>query len=83
MMRSLSEQCQIVAITHQPQIASQAHKHYRVEKIEEDDRTVTRIKPLSEEEHIREVASLMSGEEITDSALSSARELIERGSIRN
>ena len=79
MMRQLSEQCQIIAITHQPQIASQAHKHYRVEKREEEDRTVTRIKSLSEDEHIREVASLMSGEEITDSALSSARELINRG----
>lgn len=77
-MRKLSEHCQIVAITHQPQIASQAHKHYRVEKVEEGARTITRIEPLSEEEHIREVASLMSGAEITDSALMSARELIGR-----
>jgi len=77
-MRSLSEHCQIVAITHQPQIASQAHKHYRVVKMEEGERTLTRIEALSEEEHIREVASLMSGEEITDSALNSARELIGR-----
>ena len=82
-MRKLSEYCQIVAITHQPQIASQAHKHYRVEKVEEDDRTVTRIVPLSEEEHIHEVASLMSGETITDSALTSAKELIERRGMRN
>jgi len=82
-MRKLSEYCQIVAITHQPQIASQAHKHYRVEKVEEGERTITKIIPLSEEEHIHEVASLMSGEEITDSALTSARELIERGGMRN
>ena len=77
-MRRLSEYCQIVAITHQPQIASQAHKHYRVIKMEEGERTITRIEALSEEQHIREVASLMSGEEITDSALNSARELIGR-----
>ena len=77
-MRNLSEHCQIVAITHQPQIASQAHKHYRVLKIEEGERTITRIEALSEEQHIHEVASLMSGEEITDSALNSARELIGR-----
>ncbi|REL24802.1 DNA repair protein RecN [Rhodohalobacter sp. SW132] len=82
-MRKLSEYCQIVAITHQPQIASQAHKHYRVEKIEQEERTITRITPLTEEEHVREVASLMSGEEITDAALSSAKELIERGGVRN
>lgn len=82
-MRKLSEMCQIVAITHQPQIASQAHKHYKVQKVEEDMRTVTKILPLSDEEHIREVASLMSGEQITESALTSARELIDRGGMRN
>lgn len=82
-MRKLSERCQIIAITHQPQIASQAHKHYRVEKVEADSRTVTRILPLSREEHIREVAGLMSGEEITDSALNSARELIEKCTFSN
>ncbi|MDZ7758317.1 DNA repair protein RecN [Rhodohalobacter sp.] len=82
-MRKLSEYCQIVAITHQPQIASQAHKHYRVEKVEEGERTITKIISLSEEEHIREVAGLMSGEEITESALSSAKELIDRSGMRN
>lgn len=82
-MRKLSEMCQIVAITHQPQIASQAHKHYKVQKVEEGERTVTKIIQLSDEEHIREVASLMSGEQITDSALTSARELIDRGGMRN
>lgn len=82
-MRKLSEMCQIVAITHQPQIASQAHKHYKVQKVEEGERTVTKILPLSDEEHIREVASLMSGEQITESALASARELIDRGGMRN
>ncbi|MEX2603208.1 MAG: DNA repair protein RecN [Gracilimonas sp.] len=82
-MRKLSEHCQIVAITHQPQIASQAHKHYKVDKIEEGERTVTRIIPLSDEEHIHEIASLMSGSQITDSALTSARELIEKNTFRN
>ena len=82
-MRKLSAHCQIVAITHQPQIASQAHKHYRVQKIEEGERTITKIVPLTDEEHIHEVASLMSGEQITDSTLNSAKELIERGGMRN
>jgi DNA repair protein RecN (Recombination protein N) len=82
-MRRLSEQCQIIAITHQPQIASQAHKHYRVQKVEEEDRTVTRILPLSNDEHITEVASLMSGEDITDAALKSAQELIDKNTFKN
>jgi DNA repair protein RecN (Recombination protein N) len=83
MMRTLAEHCQIIAITHQPQIASQAHRHYRVEKGESAERTVTRIVPLSADEHIREVASLMSGEEITEAALNSARELVEKSAFRN
>ncbi len=82
-MRKLSARCQIVAITHQPQIASQAHRHYKVEKTEEGDRTITRITALSDQEHIREVASLMSGAEISESALNSAKELIERNTFRN
>jgi DNA repair protein RecN (Recombination protein N) len=82
-MRKLSEHCQIVAITHQPQIASQAHKHYKVAKGEEGGRTVTRIIPLSDEEHIHEIASLMSGAEISESTLTSARELIERNTFKN
>lgn len=82
-MRRLSKQCQIIAITHQPQIASQAHKHYRVQKVEEDHRTVTKIIPLSNDEHITEVASLMSGEDITDAALKSAQELIDKNTFKN
>ncbi|MGD8426723.1 MAG: DNA repair protein RecN [Balneolaceae bacterium] len=82
-MRKLSQKCQIIAITHQPQIASQAHKHYKVKKIEEADRTVTRIIPLNESDHVIEVASLMSGEDITDAALKSARELIDKHTFKN
>lgn len=82
-MRKLSELCQIIVITHQPQIASQAHQHFRVEKTEEEHRTVTRIQPLTDNEHIREVASLMSGEEITEAALQSARQLIDRNTFQN
>ncbi len=75
-MRDLSDHCQIIAITHQPQIASKAHQHYSVQKIENNGRTVTRILSLDDDQHIREVASLMSGADITDSALANARELV-------
>ena len=75
-MRKLAEHCQIIAITHQPQIASQAHVHYKVHKSEKDDRTVSTILRLDNEEHIREVASLMSGAQITEATLQSAKELV-------
>lgn len=82
-MRRLSEKCQIIAITHQPQIASQAHKHYKVQKVAKDDRTVSTITPLDENEHVTEVATLMSGEDITDAAIESAQELINRNTFQN
>ncbi|WP_372635545.1 DNA repair protein RecN [Fodinibius sp.] len=82
-MRRLSKKCQIIAITHQPQIASQAHRHYKVRKVESNGRTVSQIVPLDDNEHIREVATLMSGEMITDSTLTSARELIEKNTFSN
>lgn len=82
-MRKLSDHCQIIAITHQPQIASQAHHHYKVDKKETEDRTITEILSLSNEEHIREVASLMSGSEISENSLKSAEELIQKSVHRN
>lgn len=82
-MRKLSDHCQIIAITHQPQIASQAHHHYKVDKQENQDRTITKILSLSNEEHIREVASLMSGSEISENSLKSAEELIQKSIHRN
>jgi DNA repair protein RecN (Recombination protein N) len=82
-MRRLSNHCQIIAITHQPQIAGQAHKHYSVSKTEQENRTTTHIRPLSDHEHIHEVASLMSGEDITDAALKSAEQLIEKSTFKN
>ena len=82
-MRELSAHCQILAITHQPQIASQAHHHFKVKKIETGMRTTTEIVSLTNDQHIYEVASLMSGSEITSAALESAQQLIEKRSNLN
>jgi DNA repair protein RecN (Recombination protein N) len=75
-MRKLSKSCQILAITHQPQIAAQADHNYRVEKVEESDRTLTRIRRLEGEERVREIAELMSGSMITEAAMASARQMM-------
>ena len=82
-MRTLSKYCQIIAITHQPQIASKAHHHFKVQKNEIGKRTTTDIVRLCDEQHIYEVASLMSGAEITTAALESAKHLITRQSTLN
>lgn len=75
-MKKLSRSCQILAITHQPQIAAQADHNYRVEKMEESDRTLTRIRRLEGDERVHEIAELMSGSVITDAALTSARQML-------
>lgn len=76
-MRELASSCQIIAITHLPQIASMGHHHFVVGKTEQNGRTVTRMQLLDGDAHIREVAKLMSGSGISDAALQSAKELVE------
>jgi DNA repair protein RecN (Recombination protein N) len=75
-LHGLAKIHQVIAITHLPQIASQADRHYVVEKTDADGRTISRIRKLQEDEQVREVAKLMSGENITEAALQSAAEMI-------
>lgn len=75
-MYELAESHQIVAITHLPQIASLADRHFGVEKEVRDGRTRTVVRSLSDRDRTREVASLISGADVTDAALENARELI-------
>ncbi len=76
-MRSLSEFHQVVAITHLPQIASLADNHISVEKSEHSGRAIVSAKTLHGEQRAVEVAKLIGGEEVTESVLRSARELIQ------
>lgn len=76
-LRDLAAYHQIISITHLPQIAAMAHNHYVVEKNQEDGRVVSHIRKLNEEEHIREVAKLLSGEKLTEASIQSAIQLIK------
>ncbi len=75
-MKKLSESRQIICITHLPQIAAMSDTHFRVSKSEKTGETYAEIKVLSEDEKINEVAKLISGEKVTESANKSAKELI-------
>ena len=75
-LKSLSQFHQVVSITHLPQIAGFADCHFAVEKRETKNRTSSSIRKLNEEERIREVARLLSGEEVTEASLHGAREMI-------
>ncbi len=75
-LKNLSKYHQIIVITHLPQIAGAADHQYVVEKLEEKGRAFIRIRKLSRDERIREVARLMSGAKITESGLEGAKELM-------
>jgi len=75
-MKNLSRYHQIIAITHLPQIAALADHHILIEKSVEGNRTKSKLRKLSKEERIYEVAKLLSGEKITDSSLEAAKDLI-------
>ena len=78
-LEDLSKNHQIIAITHLPQIAGNAHHHYSVNKKLIGDRVVSSINKLDDEERINEIAKLMSGEEITEASIKGAKELIKNG----
>jgi DNA repair protein RecN (Recombination protein N) len=72
----LSKYHQIIAITHLPQIAAFAEHHFAVEKIQADGRAISQIKHLLYEERVFEIAKLISGEQVTETSLESAKQLI-------
>ncbi len=69
---------QVISITHLPQIASKGSFHYKVEKHDTGNGTTSLMRRLSEEERIHEIAQMLSGENITDAALTNARELLKK-----
>ena len=75
-LKSLAKFHQIISITHLPQIAGLGDFHYIVEKVETNNRVTSSIKKLDEKERIKEVAKLMSGENITEASLKGAKELM-------
>uniref|UniRef100_A0A486XVL5 DNA repair protein RecN n=1 Tax=Rheinheimera sp. BAL341 TaxID=1708203 RepID=A0A486XVL5_9GAMM len=76
LLRQLGESTQIICVTHLPQVASQGHQQLFVEKYTDGMATETRMRQLSDEERISEIARLLAGENISASALANARELL-------
>lgn len=77
MMRSMSREMQVIAITHLPQVAAKGNRHFKVYKRDEESRTVTRVSELKGDDRVREIAAMMSGSIVGDAAISNARILIE------
>jgi DNA repair protein RecN (Recombination protein N) len=75
-MQQMSKNMQVISITHLPQIASKGENHYKVFKKEISGITTTSLKHLTMEERIVEIAEMLSGKDISDSALTHAKELL-------
>lgn len=75
-MKDLSKKRQVIAITHQPQIAGKADAHYFVYKEIKNNQIKTNIRLLTNEERISNIAKMLSGEKPTAAALENAREML-------
>jgi len=75
-MQQMSKHMQVITITHLPQIAAKGLNHYKVFKSEVNGKTTTNLKLLTPEERIVEIAEMLSGKDISISALTHAKELL-------
>ena len=75
-LQKLSSHHQVVVITHSPQVAAKAEKHYFVYKTHKEDRTITDVRPLSKDERIKAIAVMLSQNPPSTSALANAKELL-------
>ena len=75
-MKEMSKTMQVFAITHLPQIAAKGSSHYKVSKRNQGDTTISELNLLTAEERIQQIAEMLSGKEITESALQHAKALL-------
>ncbi len=76
-LKEISQDMQVINITHLPQIAAKGDQHYLVYKEDTDSETITKLKLLSPDERISELAKMLSGESITEAARLNAAELLK------
>ena len=72
----LGQTSQLISITHLPQIAGKGKVHYHVFKADSENKTQTKVVELSTENRIKELAKMMSGETVTESAIENAKQLL-------
>ncbi len=77
LMEELSENMQVISITHLPQIASQGNSHFKVYKEDKGNKTKSNIVLMSEEERVLEIAQMLSGANPEDTAIQHAKEMLK------
>lgn len=76
-LRDVSNSCQVLCVTHLPQIAAMAKSHYLIKKSEDNGRTYTKVIPLDTEGRVEELSRIIGGESVTETARSYAKELLK------
>jgi DNA repair protein RecN (Recombination protein N) len=76
MMKQMAASHQVISISHLPQIAAQGKAHYYVYKDNSSDKTISKMKLLSEEERVKEIAQMIGGSKPSETAIQSAKELL-------
>ena len=75
-MKEMSQKMQVFAITHLPQIAAKGDQHYKVFKFDQGNTTISEVKLLSKDERVIEIAEMLSGKDISESAMNHAKALL-------
>ena len=76
-INNISKKNQVIAITHSPQVASKANKHWKIAKVIKNDEMTSEIFELNNESRVNEIASLISGTKITETAKKVASDLLQ------
>jgi DNA repair protein RecN (Recombination protein N) len=77
LLRKVGSHAQVLCVTHLPQVASQAHNHYRVSKHVDKGLTRTQLEPLSKKETCEEIARMLGGSKITKKSRQHAQEMLD------
>ncbi|MDA9037387.1 DNA repair protein RecN [Flavobacteriaceae bacterium] len=75
-MATIAKKLQVIAITHLPQVAAKAKYHFLVEKIVQDGKTKTQLYSLDHEARVEEIAKMLSGNQVTETAIAHAKQLM-------
>ena len=76
LITDLSQKYQIITITHSPQVAAHGDDHFFIYKEDKNNRSYTKVRKLNQQDRIREIAQMLSGDPPSESAISNARELL-------
>lgn len=83
MMANIAQSIQVIAITHLPQVAANGDHHLRVYKADNELETLTRVESLNQQEHVMEIARMLSGKDLNQAAIENAKSLINTTIKRN